>query len=356
MRLELRKLGGIFGENGLKMSLAMSVPSAAQVPEERHLLPYGFATGALRLVIEAKKSTAPSSLFLSLLSLLPLCILILVFLSEYYVYIFLYILPQIERSDHGFSLFSHFSYDTHKYVLQYTVFNVLSLLLLVAMFRTMFTRPGEVPATLNLEVEGEVKDGKVTVVISEMLMEMVDHVGQNEKKKSQMPRFCRTCFVLKPDRSHHCSVCNRCVLRMDHHCPYINNCVGQHNYKFFMLMLVYGVMETWLISLTMWEGLQASWMDGDSLVFQVVLGVVYFGNVMLMCVISSFFCFHIYMIANAVTTIELKEKMAGKVDKSPYFTTTYGNFQSVLGSNPLLWLVPVAADGSVQFKFSEAVV
>lgn len=37
----------------------------------------------------------------------------------------------------------------------------------------------------------------------------------------------------KPDRTHHCSSCNRCILKMDHHCPWLNNCVGHKNYKPF---------------------------------------------------------------------------------------------------------------------------
>lgn len=43
-------------------------------------------------------------------------------------------------------------------------------------------------------------------------------------------RYCRKCENFKPDRSHHCSMCGRCVLRMDHHCVFINNCVGFMKY------------------------------------------------------------------------------------------------------------------------------
>uniref|UniRef100_A0A914S504 Palmitoyltransferase n=1 Tax=Parascaris equorum TaxID=6256 RepID=A0A914S504_PAREQ len=40
---------------------------------------------------------------------------------------------------------------------------------------------------------------------------------------------------VKPERAHHCSVCGRCVRRMDHHCPWVNNCVGEGNQKYFVL-------------------------------------------------------------------------------------------------------------------------
>ncbi|KAI5861297.1 zf-DHHC-domain-containing protein [Durotheca rogersii] len=49
---------------------------------------------------------------------------------------------------------------------------------------------------------------------------------------------CRTCSLLKPPRSKHCSVCQRCVHRMDHHCVFINNCVGYGNQHWFLLLLL----------------------------------------------------------------------------------------------------------------------
>ncbi|KAI0982258.1 hypothetical protein GJ496_000690 [Pomphorhynchus laevis] len=51
--------------------------------------------------------------------------------------------------------------------------------------------------------------------------------------------ICLKCMCVKPQRTHHCSVCNRCIQRMDHHCPWINNCVGQRNQKYFVLYAFY---------------------------------------------------------------------------------------------------------------------
>ncbi|RKO96710.1 hypothetical protein CXG81DRAFT_3285, partial [Caulochytrium protostelioides] len=52
------------------------------------------------------------------------------------------------------------------------------------------------------------------------------------------PTVCRTCGIVKPARSKHCSICNVCISRCDHHCAWINNCVGYANHRWFIAFLL----------------------------------------------------------------------------------------------------------------------
>ncbi len=56
------------------------------------------------------------------------------------------------------------------------------------------------------------------------------------------PPFCSTCLTHKPDRTHHCSEVDRCVLKMDHFCPWVGGIVSETSFKFFIQFLVYAAL------------------------------------------------------------------------------------------------------------------
>jgi palmitoyltransferase len=47
----------------------------------------------------------------------------------------------------------------------------------------------------------------------------------------------------KPARAHHCSICKKCVLKMDHHCPWFNNCIGHYNHRYFFLFCTFMTID-----------------------------------------------------------------------------------------------------------------
>ena len=90
------------------------------------------------------------------------------------------------------------------------LFQLLVLLAVVSHVRTMTTDPGAIPLhSTPLQLP-----------------------PASSSSPAMAPPSCGQCnFSYKPPRAHHCSVCRRCVMKMDHHCPWVNNCVGVGNQK-----------------------------------------------------------------------------------------------------------------------------
>ncbi|KAK0723720.1 DHHC palmitoyltransferase-domain-containing protein [Apiosordaria backusii] len=53
------------------------------------------------------------------------------------------------------------------------------------------------------------------------------------------PRWCSSCCTWKVDRAHHCSELERCVKKMDHYCPWVGGVVGETSFKFFIQFTSY---------------------------------------------------------------------------------------------------------------------
>eukprot|EP00756_Hemistasia_phaeocysticola_P005477 Hpha_TRINITY_DN13343_c1_g1::TRINITY_DN13343_c1_g1_i2::g.95358::m.95358 len=118
-------------------------------------------------------------------------------------------------------------------VFQSVVFGCLLGLTVTSYVRACITHPGRVPLVFADKHY-------------DLLWDPHTHQGVYKHKK----RYCATCSLWKPPRTHHCTVCRQCVLRYDHHCPWIANCVGHYNYKYFLLLIGYLTAISWFMALT----------------------------------------------------------------------------------------------------------
>ena len=111
------------------------------------------------------------------------------------------------------------------------VFCCIAIMACVSHFNAMSTDPGAVPPdAMPLSMQGDEENDYSAEGPNSL---QINSPGRNVK------RICRRCSSFKPNRAHHCSICRRCIIKMDHHCPWVNNCVGIGNHKFFLLFIFY---------------------------------------------------------------------------------------------------------------------
>lgn len=213
------------------------------------------------------------------------------------------------------------------------VFSLLAFYSVFAFFVCVLTDPGRVPSSYVPDVEDR---------------ELSD---QEFRRNVTHQRKCEICSTFKPQRCHHCRTCRRCVLRMDHHCQWINNCVGYWNYKaFFILVFFATVASIYSTVIFIASVLQKDWEvwgQSHSKGLYVACGVPVLG---LSMTLGSLLCWHIYLMANNMTTIEYYEgvrvqwlaRKSGQSYRHPFNLGVYRNMTSVLGPNVLKWLLPTA--------------
>ena len=191
--------------------------------------------------------------------------------------------------------------------------------------------------------------------------EIVDKLKINQRTE------CGKCTKNRPQRAHHCSICDKCFMKMDHHCPWVFNCVGFGNQKIFFLFICY-VNIAGLIALIMFISFLCSnsfkeiydnrkkirrldfgennmrifgnsfkkWGDVLMIIFALILVVF------VLCSVITLFFSQLYLISRNITNIE-NDAFEGRQNANHFYTENrWFSIKTVLGLNEKWkWFFPI---------------
>ena len=195
-----------------------------------------------------------------------------------------------------------------------------------------------------------------------------DIVSQLEPKEKT---FCKKCLKDRPLRAHHCSLCNRCFLKMDHHCPWVFNCVGFRNQKIFFLFVTYTNIGC-IIALIMFISFFCSSSFTDlvdiakdkdkdkkrnlefALNNMLIFGTKFkkIGDILMLCLVTgitfltflsvfALFLSQIYLIRRNITNIEA-DAFRDRDEMNPYFAKNGYMMSVVMGlGSKWKWFFPI---------------
>jgi len=216
-------------------------------------------------------------------------------------------------------------------------FHVIFGLGVISFVRAISTDPGKIPDAWIVGSE----DAESASFFPQLQTLEVKHDGTRRICRKSKPN------MYKPDRAHFCKMLSRCVLKMDHFCPWLNNCIGFYNHKYFYLFVFYMMTLTCFMLGTMTPAFvhDITAPEGSDVDFAKEFRVTL--TYLVLCLLAigliCFWGFHTYLLINNYTTIEFLEKRgcnppADHINR--YDVGVWGNVTSVLGANPLVWLLP----------------
>lgn len=234
-------------------------------------------------------------------------------------------------------------------------FHVLLIMLSWSYLMVVLRDPGSVPENWRRASEEENLEAgsSMTMLTSECGVPETASSSwspsEGLERRQSIP-YCNKCNNGKPPRCHHCSVCQRCVLKMDHHCVWVVNCVGARNYKFFLLFLMYTFLETTLDTLSLLPAFIRFFEEAKNhSTSPANLALNFLAFVLNLAFSLSLLCFlvmHASLLSSNTTTIEVHEKKRGARWK--YDLGRKKNFEQVFGTKKALWFLPLFSKEDLQ--------
>ncbi|CAG00553.1 unnamed protein product, partial [Tetraodon nigroviridis] len=265
-----------------------------------------------------------------------------------------------------------FTISNHAERISYLViFHIFLMMFIWSYWRTIWSVPASPSQAFSLpRAEKELYEREER---AEMQQEILKKVARNLPVYTRMPdggiRYCKPCQLIKPDRCHHCSTCERCVLKMDHHCPWyvqyifkhqrkarfalclmlfdmssfrVNNCVGFSNYKFFILFLTYASLYCLVICATVTQYFIKFWtkkLPDTHARFHILF--LFFVAALFFISIVSLLSYHLWLVGKNRTTIGTAPVFTNGRDKSGFSLGCSRNVTEVFGDQAKYWMLPV---------------
>uniref|UniRef100_A0A8B9KLT7 Palmitoyltransferase n=1 Tax=Astyanax mexicanus TaxID=7994 RepID=A0A8B9KLT7_ASTMX len=266
------------------------------------------------------------------LAWIPVIFIALVVCWSYYAYVVELCISTIQR--------------TGEKVIYLVVFHLSFIMFVWSYWKTIFTRPASPSKEFCLpkaEKEQYEKEERPETQ-QEILKKVASSLPLYTRTGAGAIRYCDRCQVIKPDRCHHCSACDMCVLKMDHHCPWVNNCVGFSNYKFFILFLAYSLIYCLFIAATVLQYFIKFWtsdLPESQAKFHVLF--LFFVAAMFCISILSLFTYHLWLVGKNRSTIEAFRAPVFRngPDKNGFSLGFTKNIAQVFGDQKKYWLLPV---------------
>ncbi|CAD8203311.1 unnamed protein product [Paramecium pentaurelia] len=154
-------------------------------------------------------------------------------------------------------------------------------------------------------------DKKENPFIYDPIKSQFNKTQQAIKLDQSTLKYCDKCCLPKPQRTHHCSICNKCVLKMDHHCPWIGQCVGYQNHRFFILFITHLMIGTFFVSILNLNIVMSNQFEEYRVLQSKAFSVIQPLNISLCIMASAFSGWTWYLAMNGMTTIEFCNKNHG---------------------------------------------